>query len=166
MAIEGNLGSLGTNDILLKCQFPGDSNVSDVAEAIEIVDWHTHYSHPTGASVSQGDVSSGRTQHGHFVFRKRVDSTTPLFLRQMWKGRTLEPMTFHFFSNGEPVMEIHIEEAKIANLTMEGSQANVPIEEYQLAYGKITMKQISLDFMGMAQGTVPTSHDLKLQIVE
>lgn len=145
----------------------GESTDENHKQWIEVLSWNHHFDQPQSpvrSSVGGGTVE--RVNHSPFVFRKHIDSATDDLLKMCWTGQHIDKAVFHAYrsdgNTGEPIkyLEIQMEEVVVADYSVVGSEGDIPKEEVELTYGKVTYTYTPQKKTGEAGSAQPVTHDL------
>lgn len=145
-----------------------DGESTDAAHEgwIEVDSWDHKFDQPTSptkSSVGGGTVE--RVNHHPFTFQKYIDSGTDDLIQKCWSGEHIPSAEFHAFRSdgtGDDVLYLKVEMEKVivADYTIVGTDGELPREEIELDYGKITYTYTAQEKSGEAGSAEPVFHDL------
>jgi type VI secretion system secreted protein Hcp len=144
----------------------GESTDAEHEEWIEVDNWEHQFDQPTSptkSSVGGGTVE--RVNHHPFTFQKYIDSGTDDLLKMCWTGQHIDKAEFHAYradGTGEATqyLKVEMEKVIVADYTIVGSDGELPREEIELDYGKITYTYTPQEKTGEVGSAQPVSHDL------
>jgi type VI secretion system secreted protein Hcp len=132
---------------------PGESLNDKHKEWIEVLEVGHEIIQPVSSTKSSvGGASTGRTQHGDFIFKKQVDKASPKLNEAVSNGKHLSKATIHMTrAGGSQVVfyEIKLEQVMISKVQLQhhsngtsgtsnpSAEPDFPTEHVHLNYGKI-----------------------------
>jgi type VI secretion system secreted protein Hcp len=159
---------------------PGESLDDKHKDWIEVLELGHEMVQPVSSTKSSvGGASTGRTQHGDFVFTKLVDKASPKLAEAVSNGKHLSKATLQMTrAGGSQVVfyEIKLEQVMISKVQLQhhnngssngtstsnsSAEPGFPTETVHLNYGKITWtytQQKRSD--GTGGGNVTANYDL------
>jgi type VI secretion system secreted protein Hcp len=150
----------------------GESTDENHKEWIEVLSWNHHFDQPqSSVRSSSGGGTVERVNHGPFVFRKHIDSSTDDLLKMCWTGQHIESAVFQAYradgNTGEAIkyLEIQMEKVVVSEYNVVGKEGDIPIEEIELTYGKINYTYAPQKETGEAGSAQPVTHDLTTNMV-
>lgn len=145
----------------------GESTDANHQDWIEVLSWEHHFDQPQSPiRSSAGGGTVERVNHGPFVFRKHIDAATDDLLKMCWTGQHIDKAVLHAYradgNTGEPIkyLQIELEKVVVADYDVSGGEGDIPMEEVELTYGKVTYTYTPQKETGEAGSAQPVTHDL------
>lgn len=148
----------------------GSSTIKGHEKQIEVVSWNHSFNQPTTAVKSSGGGATvEKANHAHINFTKACDDSTPPLLKHCWSGKYIaEGEITCSRSDGESEVKyliIKMENVVVADYSISGGEGGIPVEHIALDYAKITYTYLGMGADGTVGGNIPTSHDLRTNVV-
>ncbi len=149
----------------------GESTDENHAGWTEILSWNHGFTQP--ASPLRGSTGSTieRADHQNLSITKYADCATDALLKACWSGKQFETVKLECLrSDGEnqaiSYLVIDLDDVIVSNYNMSGAGGDLPMENLNLAYSKVTYTYVEkAKADGAAGGNKPVSHDLKTNAV-
>ncbi len=140
---------------------------------IEVLSWSHSFSQPATSVRGSSGSTIEKCNHSDLSISKYLDSSTDDILKACWSGKQFEKCTMECFrADGDNVpikyLSVDLEDIIISNVSVSGGGGDLPIENYSLAYSKVTYSYDPQDKMAGAagNGVQPVSHDLMINKIE
>ena len=127
---------------------------------IEILSWSHSFNQPTSPTrTSAGSGTVEKAHHSDLSFTKYMDDASTELLKHCWSGKHYDEVTLTCYradgdEQGKPLkyLEVKMLEVIISNISVGGSEGDIPIENVSLNYGEITYTYVPQESLGKASG--------------
>jgi type VI secretion system secreted protein Hcp len=134
--------------------------ITPAGEAVDVVSYSWGV---TGAPISPTTgTASGKAQFSNLEISKKLDETSPLFVKAATLGSPHSSAVLNLFrgGSGKPYATYTLTNAHVASVAHGGSADAVPTENISLSYSKLTIEIASVDADGQLGATRTFTYDV------
>jgi type VI secretion system secreted protein Hcp len=136
--------------------------VNGITQTGEVIDVNAYSWGVKGAPAATAGTSTGRAQFGNLEITKKLDETSPLFVKAAAQGQNLPSAVLTLFQagGGPDYAKYTLTNVHVDNVQHGGNADNIPTEQISLTYGKLTVEVASIEASGKLGNKTMFSYDV------